>query len=291
MIKRHNLLSATLILILGMLAACQPTGDPPVVPATEVPEEMPTPVAPEDVSTPDITGDDNGPEEEVESAADYPEAALATRRALAQRLGTDEGTVEIVSVERRQWRDSCLGLGRADESCLQAITPGFLVQLETDGRTFEARTNESGSAVRFAAAEMPQARRPLRAPVVVMQRSGGTGDQVVEWRLYSDGRAEKLTNLPGEGQVRESGMVPNPRQLPTLLDELTRIGFFQLDGEYLPEDPSPTLLRYVLSVSSGDQQNSIEAVAGTDGVPAPVWESINRVESLMLEIFPEPIVE
>ncbi|MHB1448246.1 MAG: hypothetical protein ACYCX1_03765 [Bellilinea sp.] len=63
------------------------------------------------------------------TAKDIPPAALAAQTALAQKLGLSTENVTIQNVEPALWSDSCLGLGAADEICLQVLTSGYLVTL------------------------------------------------------------------------------------------------------------------------------------------------------------------
>jgi hypothetical protein len=78
-----------------------------------------------------------------------PVAAVKAREALAADLGVDVEEVTLVSYERMDWTDSCLGLGGPAESCLAAIHPGWLVMLEVDGETYEVRTDELGEIIRI----------------------------------------------------------------------------------------------------------------------------------------------
>jgi len=78
------------------------------------------------------------------------EAARSARRALASRLGIDENTILITSVESRDWPNSCLGLEQPGEFCAQVITSGFQVTMEAQGRIYVYRTNMDGSGVRAA---------------------------------------------------------------------------------------------------------------------------------------------
>ena len=84
-----------------------------------------------------------------------PVAAVKAREALAARLGLDLSAVEIISQEQAEWSDSCLGLGGPAESCLQAIVPGWRVELSAEGETYIARTDELGEVVRFEGMEQP----------------------------------------------------------------------------------------------------------------------------------------
>lgn len=74
-------------------------------------------------------------------------AAIVSRVA-ASELGVEERDIKVESTFPREWSDSCLGLGRADESCLQVITPGYEVIFKVSGETLVYRTDTSGSVVR-----------------------------------------------------------------------------------------------------------------------------------------------
>jgi hypothetical protein len=76
-------------------------------------------------------------------------AAVAAQAALATKLGVAEDQITIVSVERVEWPDACLGAATEGELCAQVITPGYRIVLETGGKEYEAQTDESGQVVRF----------------------------------------------------------------------------------------------------------------------------------------------
>jgi hypothetical protein len=85
---------------------------------------------------------------EAESAADA--ATAAAKAHLAGELGVAEAEIEVVSAEATEFSDSCLGLGGAAESCLQVITPGYLIILNAAGQEYELHTDEAGTQVRMA---------------------------------------------------------------------------------------------------------------------------------------------
>ena len=127
-----------LALLLVVLAACQPTpgepgaGDEATAPAaTSDPESLP-------------------PAGETPSADAIHAAAVA---ALATQLGLAESDVQVLSAEQTEFSDGCLGLGGPAESCLQAITPGWLVMLSAGGQDYEVHTDETGQQVRVAGAD------------------------------------------------------------------------------------------------------------------------------------------
>ncbi len=125
---------ALLVLFVALLAACQPAGGEPG--AAE-----PTAGAPSEVT----------PEATPEAMPDDAEAITAAARAhLVGELGVADSDIQVVSAEMTEFSDSCLGLGGPAESCLQAITPGWLVMLDVAGQTYEVHTDETGAQVRTA---------------------------------------------------------------------------------------------------------------------------------------------
>jgi hypothetical protein len=78
-----------------------------------------------------------------------PAAVVKARQALADTLGIGVEKVEILSYEAAEWSDSCLGLGGPAESCLLIQVNGWRVELSAEDKTYTARTDELGEAVRF----------------------------------------------------------------------------------------------------------------------------------------------
>lgn len=75
-------------------------------------------------------------------------AAAVARKDLAAKLAVSEKSIVIMQITDTTWNDSCLGLGGPAESCLQALTPGFTVEMLAEGKTYIYRTDKSGAAVR-----------------------------------------------------------------------------------------------------------------------------------------------
>ncbi|MBN2118754.1 MAG: META domain-containing protein [Anaerolineales bacterium] len=78
---------------------------------------------------------------------------MDAQRWLAAHLSVAIEEVQIVELEQAEWTDSCLGVGRSNESCLQVITPGWRVVFEINGQRYEVRTDETGSTIRLASPE------------------------------------------------------------------------------------------------------------------------------------------
>ena len=82
--------------------------------------------------------------------SDQEAATRAAIVAAANRMGVEPDTVHVVSIGAEQWPDSCLAYAQADEICLQAVTPGFRVVVESGGQRLELHTDADGSVVRIA---------------------------------------------------------------------------------------------------------------------------------------------
>lgn len=125
-----NILGFLLSGIIMILAACTPSAD-------GIP----------------VTGDTETPGETTVSPIMPQETLLNAQQWLSAQLSVAAEQIQIVEVEQAEWTDSCLGLGRLNESCLQAITPGWRAVFEVNGVTYEIRTDETGSIIRLAPSE------------------------------------------------------------------------------------------------------------------------------------------
>jgi hypothetical protein len=120
-----KLFMTLLVLLIALLAACAP--GQAAQPTTE-PAPVETPASEEPL----------------------PAAATVAVAQLAAALGVTEADVTVLSAEETEFTDGCLGLGGPAESCLQAITPGWLVMLSANGQEYEAHTDATGQQVRIA---------------------------------------------------------------------------------------------------------------------------------------------
>jgi hypothetical protein len=108
----------------------------------------------------------------------------AVRLALIEYEGRVQVTTPLpVSVENRAFANSCLDLGRPNESCLQSQTPGKVVRLAFGGVEFtyhvgnnQARLNEANSAP-------INQKGDARTPPALLEASASTGV-----KLYVPGR-------------------------------------------------------------------------------------------------------
>ena len=74
-----------------------------------------------------------GPQETVDPAS---EIARLARVELVERLGVDADRIEVVSVVPTEFPDASLGVPEPDQFYAQVITPGYIVELSVDDRTY-----------------------------------------------------------------------------------------------------------------------------------------------------------
>jgi hypothetical protein len=87
----------------------------------------------------------------VPSAAGTPILSDATAplvAAIAADLGVSPESVQVITIESRDWPDSSLGCPQPDMLYAQVITPGYFVLVEVSGERIEYHTDERGTVVR-----------------------------------------------------------------------------------------------------------------------------------------------
>ncbi len=82
-------------------------------------------------------------------STENPVVAERVAKVLATGLGIAPELVKVESITEKEWSDSCLGLGKAEESCLQAMTPGYEAKLSAQGVTYTYRTDKSVNIIRI----------------------------------------------------------------------------------------------------------------------------------------------
>jgi hypothetical protein len=77
-----------------------------------------------------------------------PDVAVNVQNEISQNLGVAVETVKITQVEKMDWPDGCLGLPQGDEVCTEAITPGWLLTFNIDGKDYKYRVDKTGTVIR-----------------------------------------------------------------------------------------------------------------------------------------------
>lgn len=64
---------------------------------------------------------------------------------LEQEVKIEAEKLELVLAEEVEWRDSCLGVDKPGQYCLEVITPGYrLIYRDSEGAEYEVHTDLSG---------------------------------------------------------------------------------------------------------------------------------------------------
>jgi hypothetical protein len=74
-------------------------------------------------------------------ANDRPPALQAVLADAASRPGADRRDVQVGRMERREWSDSSLGCPKPGRLYTPVMTPGWLIEVRSGGKTFEYHTD------------------------------------------------------------------------------------------------------------------------------------------------------
>ena len=77
-----------------------------------------------------------------------PDVALNIRNQVSEILGVPVESIQLKTIEQMEWPDSCLGLGGPDESCAQAVTPGWLLVFSANGQQYSFRADQTATVIR-----------------------------------------------------------------------------------------------------------------------------------------------
>lgn len=108
------------------------------------PTRTPTQVPP---GTPTSTPTQIPGTEPTPSAPDSQSVVQAARIKVAQDLGANPESLEIMSAMSVIWQDSCLGISIQGQACAAVQTPGYRILIIYTDMYIEARTNQDGSLV------------------------------------------------------------------------------------------------------------------------------------------------
>ena len=145
---------------------------------------------------------------------------------LSERLEVDLEEIEVKSVEAAEFSDASLGVPEPGKTYAQVITPGYIIQLEIEGKTY--RYHASQSRVVFVpeegtptapaptstvedegAIEIPEAGSVTTLPLHIMAYVGEPGMEITAVLRWDDGTelSQTFTTLEspeGEGLLIES---------------------------------------------------------------------------------------
>lgn len=82
-------------------------------------------------------------------------ATIAAQVYLARTLNVTVGETQVVSVQTVDWPDTSLGCPQTGLVYAQVVTPGYLVKLSYQGKTYEYHTDLSWSAAETRVCQLP----------------------------------------------------------------------------------------------------------------------------------------
>lgn len=141
-----------------------------------------------------------------------PTEAPAHLQPLLEHVGeVHDLTAEEITVqdsEKVEWRNSCLGAGYPGERCLQVLTTGYRVVLDTPSGTLEYHTDESGERFRLVSSPSGIEGRAVAGPTCPVEVEGTEcPDQPVQITLTLSNAEGQLV---AEFQTDEKGQFRIP---------------------------------------------------------------------------------
>ncbi|MCI0399135.1 MAG: hypothetical protein L0322_29955 [Chloroflexi bacterium] len=120
---------------------------------------------------------------------------------------------------------------------------------------------------------------------VVYEVSGGIAGLREQYVIYANGFVDKKIGPP-EGDQPVQTFEVGPERVTRLLAMLGQAGFFELEGDYIPENPIYDGFQHVITATLGDQTTRIRTIDAADEteLPPAVTESVVLVEAFVAEL-------
>jgi hypothetical protein len=111
--------------------------------------------------------------------------------------------------------------------------------------------------------------------VLLYERSGGIAGIHDEWKAYSDGRLESI-----DGTIETL----NPMELDGVLEELRKLGFFDLEIKINPFDSCADCFSYRLLINFEGQKNEISWNEASTDTHVNFGEILTLINTLIMNI-------
>jgi hypothetical protein len=172
------------------------------------------------------------------------------REYLASQLSLPVEQVKLIGWQAVTWRDSCLGVHKPREMCLEMITPGFTFKFQTGATTSTVNTNTTG--MNFRLEQKPESPSPL--PALSWIRSGGFAGVCQSLSVYSTGTY--LLSDCKAGVILAQGSLPEGQL--TYLNELFE-RFESFEWKLMPPAGSADMFVDQIRLYGGGSQVITEA--------------------------------
>jgi hypothetical protein len=87
------------------------------------------------------------PDKPTPASSDIESILPAAKQDLAQRLDVPVGEIVLVSVADIEWSNTSLGCPESGSFYAQVITPGYIIILSFDGKTYEYHSDTTSAVV------------------------------------------------------------------------------------------------------------------------------------------------
>ncbi len=311
---RHLVLTLNAAIVL-LAAACVPptaepaTPQPPTAPAVASPTARPSSPLP----TPTATVVIESPPSQVEPTIPGPAAIVeAAVEFAAVELGVDPASIQVVSVDAVEWNNSCLGVEKPNQMCLEVITPGYRVLLNVEGKEVAVHTNQAGSVMLLAdPAQGAPSVQPVSMPwdpaeiyAIVVRRlytvDHTFGQAPLFPVIYLLRRTDDSAGAPGSPSNSQTIFPGDQQRITSLLADLPAEFIWVESAADVPQDAMGTVADrgavvtlgnisqqadgslyvpssiYMGMLAAGGQTYVLEAVDGiwqVTGVAGPAWMS------------------
>lgn len=111
---------------------------------------------------------------------------------LAQELKVPLDAITLQDIKEVDWPDSCLGVARKGQLCMQVITPGYRILFNAGQKTYEVHTDRAGGAI------------------VLAPEPAAIEDASITWEQVENGTCRKISIL---GSVLEYGDCQGPMMI------------------------------------------------------------------------------
>ncbi|MEW5958790.1 MAG: protealysin inhibitor emfourin [Chloroflexota bacterium] len=124
--------------------------------------------------------------------------------------------------------------------------------------------------------KQPPGRQPeaLGQAVLLFRRSGGLAGISEQWLIYADGRV-----TVDEGREWQAGA----ERVEQLLKTIDTLGFFELDGTYLPLDTCCDRFTYEITVRFDGKINTVTTIDAAPNAPPALQQVISEISRFLAE--------
>lgn len=109
---------------------------------------------------------------------------------------------------------------------------------------------------------------------VIFKRSGGFAGLNEQWTIFTDGRIE--TNSTIQPQLTAEAV-------EQLLNSLESIGFFELEGSYLPNDTCCDRFFYEVTAVKNSTFHTVITLDATPDMPEALQQALRLMQTTLLE--------